>query len=117
MTIARVRALANNRLTAYGAGAGPDSVTLSLTDRERRTLTVDWSDWLQGDTVAAASSEATGVSVEGETASDAETALTIVGVSMAGFIRHTVTTAAGQAREITICLNGGQNHARPRNYC
>lgn len=82
-------------LTPYEGGA---RITLDFDDR--LDLTVDWSDWLGGDTIASVTNEDNSAAVD--QASNTTTTATLWVKGYTGRIEHRITTAGGRTKELSI---------------
>lgn len=92
--------LTNDRLAARGA---EDQGTYLRVEKARdgiRSVTVQWVDYLDGDTIASAENIVDHTATSAVTVSGTTTSFTISGDG--GSIRHKVTTSTGRVRELRI---------------
>jgi len=82
-------------LTPYEGG-----VRLDMDHDEVLDVTIDWSGWLNTDTIASVTNEQNAASFTAESNTSTTATLTLRGY--AGTVEHRITTAAGLVKELTI---------------
>lgn len=97
--------LGNNRMATRGVSREGRGVSVDIDDDETTPITIDWSGFLEADTIASVVNNATSatVSVESNTTT---TATFSVQANSPSLIEHRITTAAGTVKELPIFING-----------
>lgn len=105
--------LQQGKLVSKGLAKRGQKPVLYLDEDETLTLTIDWSAWLDSDTIVSVINETSGVSVTGESNTTTEVSFTVSASAYSGgYIQSRITTAAGQTKEVTLLVEVEQE--RPR---
>ncbi len=108
MTDRIVKVLENGRFVCRGFRKVRGLPCISLDDDESLPITVDWSDWLQSDTISSVTNDATSVTVS--SASNTTTTATMtLSANSSGYVEHRITTAAGSIKELVILVSGSSD--------
>ncbi len=103
MAAVEVKVRKSRKLVVFGAQTIGGRIFLELDEDETLKMDIDWTDWLDGDTIASQSNEADGPTVSAALATPVAT-LTISGDG--GTIQHRVTTTTGgETKELFIHVN------------
>tara|TARA_R100000951_G_scaffold19244_3_gene16026 strand:- start:12925 stop:13308 length:384 start_codon:yes stop_codon:yes gene_type:complete len=92
-----IKILENGRTITRGIGKKTAGSVIELDNEETLPVSIDWSDWLDGDTISSVTNDPTGVTVSGESNTTTTAAFSLSG--NAGLVEHRITTAAGTIKE------------------
>ena len=92
-----IKILENGRTITRGIGKKTAGSVIELDNDETLPVSIDWSDWLDGDTISSVTNDPTGVTVSGESNTTTTAAFSLSG--NAGLVEHRITTAAGTIKE------------------
>jgi hypothetical protein len=98
-----VKVLENGRLVARGLSLISTGAALMLDEDETLSVTIDWSGWLDTDTISSVTNEVESVSVSSESNTTTQASFSVSGSP--GIIQHRITTAAGNIKELKLCIN------------
>jgi hypothetical protein len=109
-----VKVLENGRLITRGIFRRGRGAEILLDREEALPVTLDWSGWLDTDTIASVTNDTSGASVSSESNTTTTNAFTISGAST-GYVDSRITTAAGSIKELRVYVRN-YDGSREKDY-
>lgn len=114
MTDRLVKVLENNRFITRGIHRRGRAGEILLDRNEALPVSLDWSGWLDSDTIASVTNEASGASVSSESNTTTTNTFTVAG-SSTGYVDSRITTAAGSVKEFRLYVRNYDGY-REKDY-
>lgn len=99
-----VKVLENGRTVVRGLSLRRAGPLIEINDDEALTVTVDWSGWLQGNTISSVANSPQSVTVTNAANTTTQASFDITATS-SGWVEHLMTASDGQKKRIDVLVS------------